>query len=254
MWSLREQPRSRRSDAVSARWYRSTAMSRPVRLPWLPEGRLVRVEGGASCSSGSTATPTRRAGRAAAARLDGLERPAVLHRLRGARRALHVRRHRPPWPRPRPAVAATRSRSRTPPTTPRPPCATSASARSSPSATRWAARSRCTSPGATPTSSPGSSCRPRRSSGAETWRERAAVAGPADRRVVAAQPGLPPLPQPGRAEADRRRPRPSSRTCRGCVSEMSRNDAFAMVDAGRALAALRRPAVGVVARRAGGAA
>ena len=36
------------------------------------------------------------------------------------------------------------------------------------------------------------------------------------------------------------------------VSEMSRNDPFAMVDAGPGARRLRRPAVGVVARRAGG--
>ena len=35
-------------------------------------------------------------------------------------------------------------------------------------------------------------------------------------RLVAAQPRLPPLPQPGRAQAARRRPPASSRTCRGC--------------------------------------
>ena len=64
--------------------------------------------------------------RAPAARLDGVERPAVLHRLRGARRALHRRRHRPPRPRPRPALARRLHAWRTPPTTPPRPHARSA--------------------------------------------------------------------------------------------------------------------------------
>ena len=100
------------------------------------------------------------------------------------------------------------------------------------------------------TSSPASSSRRRRWSGARTWRERALW------RV---------LPIAGSWLRSRGYRRYLNRAVPKLIgaghdvepyvpwllSEMSRNDPFAMVDAGRALADVRRPAVGVVARRAG---
>ena len=175
------------------------------------------------------------ADRAAAARLDGVQRPPVLHRLRGARRALLVRRHRPPRPRARAAhaghVHAGGRRRRCRRARPR----SSASARSSPSATRWAGRSACTSPGATPTSSPASSCRPPRWSGAApggSGRCGGSCPSPGRGCAAAATAATSTGPSPKLLGVDH----PLEPYVPWLVSEMSRNDAFAMVDAGRALA------------------
>ena len=84
-----------------------------------------------------------------------------------------------------------------------------------------------------------------------TWRERALWRVLPIARLVAAQPRLPALPQPGRAQADRRRP--PDRAVRAVAGQ--RDVPQRRVRDGRRRAgavALRRPAVGVDARRAGG--
>ena len=117
---------------------------------------------------------------------------------------------------------------------PPPSCATSGWARSSPSATRWAGRSPCTCPAATRTSSPGSSCRRRRWSGAArvaSGRSGGCSRSPARGCAAAGY----------RCYLNRAVPKLVGAGHRlepyvpWLVSEMSRNDAFAMVDAGRAL-------------------
>ena len=99
-------------------------------LPWLPEGRLVRVDGRGELFARIHRHPDPDApvvlllhGWTASSDLQFV---AAYEALAGA---LHVRRHRPPRPRARAAVARIRSRSRTPPTTPPRSCASSTSAR-----------------------------------------------------------------------------------------------------------------------------
>ena len=99
------------------------------------------------------------------ARMDGVGRPAVLHRLQGARRARVVHRDRSSGPRSRTPNARRRSSSTTSPTITWRLRASSVSSEPSSSGTRWAARSRSRSPIGIVRSSRGSSCRRPRWSG-----------------------------------------------------------------------------------------
>ena len=182
----------------------------------------------------------RRPGRAAAARLDGLERPPVRHRLRGARR----RATRSSASTTAATVAACahrrRSRSRTPPTTPPPSCATLGLgpviavgySMGGPISMLLARRH--------PELVTGLVVQATALAWRHTWRDRLLwrvlpIAGSWLRSQ-----GLPPLPQPGRAEVHRASTRDEPHPVRPyipwLVSEMSRNDPFVMVEAGRALA------------------
>ena len=83
-------------------------------LPWMPPAEIVRVEGRGEFFVRRHRPPrSRPPDRHVTARMDGVGRPAVLHRLQGARRALLVHRDRSSGPRPRaPNARAVRVRRR----------------------------------------------------------------------------------------------------------------------------------------------
>ena len=114
-------------------------------LPWMPPAQIVRVEGRGEFFVRRHVHPDPdRSDRRPAARMDRIGRPAVLHRLPGARRARVVHRDRPSGPRSRAPNARRRSSSTTSPTTTSRSPASSVSNGPCSSGTRWAVRSRST--------------------------------------------------------------------------------------------------------------